>query len=87
MRWTKKWGARQAVGLMTRGSAYAEFAERDKGMLSPGMWADLSVLSQDIFVCPNEALTGTESVLTMIGGRVAYDARVLDMKGPDPSRK
>jgi predicted amidohydrolase YtcJ len=77
----------EAVGLMTRGSAYAEFAERDKGMLSPGMWADLTVLSQDIFVCPNEALTGTESVLTMIGGRVAYDARVLDMKGSDPLRK
>ena len=44
-------------------------------MLSPGMWADIAVLSRDIFTCPDEALAGTESVLTMIGGKVAYDAR------------
>ena len=75
------------VGLMTRGSAFAEFAERDKGMLSPGMWADIAVLSRDIFTCPDEALAGTESVLTMIGGKVAHDARVLDMSGPGPSKR
>jgi predicted amidohydrolase YtcJ len=75
------------VGLMTRGSAFAEFTERDKGMLSQGMWADIAVLSRDIFTCPDEALAGTESVLTMIGGKVAYDARALDMKGPVPSRR
>lgn len=39
----------QAVTAYTRGSAYAEFAEREKGRLAPGMFADLAVLSQDIF--------------------------------------
>jgi predicted amidohydrolase YtcJ len=41
------------------------------------MLADLAVLSQDIFTVPAEELPGTVSVLTLVGGRVAYDARVL----------
>lgn len=31
----------------TRGSAYAEFEEKDLGTLEPGKLADLAVLSQD----------------------------------------
>ena len=34
------------------GSAYAQFAEDDKGSLEPGKLADLAVLSQDIFSVP-----------------------------------
>jgi predicted amidohydrolase YtcJ len=64
----------QAVTMYTLGSAYAEFAERDKGRLVPGMLADLAVLSQDIFTVPAEALPQTVSVLTIVGGRVAYRA-------------
>jgi len=63
----------QAVTAYTRGSAYAEFAERDKGTLAPGMLADLAVLSQDIFSVPPERLPATASVLTMVGGVVALD--------------
>jgi imidazolonepropionase-like amidohydrolase len=64
----------QAVAAYTRGSAYAEFAERDKGTLAPGMLADLAVLSHDIFTVPPAALPGTTSVLTLVGGRVVFDA-------------
>lgn len=64
----------QAVTMYTLGSAYAEFAERDKGRLVPGMLADLAVLSQDLFAIPAEALPHTVSVLTLVGGRVAYQA-------------
>ena len=65
----------QAVAAYTRGSAYAEFAEREKGTLAPGMLADLAVLSQDIFTVPAEALPATTSVLTVVGGTVVHDAR------------
>jgi predicted amidohydrolase YtcJ len=65
------------ITAYTRGSAYAEFAERDKGTLAPGMLADLAVLSQNIFTVPARALPGTSSVLTLVGGKVAYDAGVL----------
>lgn len=64
----------QAVIAYTRGSAYAEFAEHEKGMLAPGMLADLAVLSRDIFLAPPGELPATTSVLTMIGGRIVFDA-------------
>jgi hypothetical protein len=59
----------KAVSIYTLGSAYAERAEREKGMLAPGMLADLAVLSQDIFTIPAQALPGTRSVLTVVGAR------------------
>jgi predicted amidohydrolase YtcJ len=65
----------QAVTAYTRGSAYAESAEHEKGTLAPGMLADLAVLSQDIFTVPARALPATTSVLTMVGGQIVYDKR------------
>jgi len=66
----------QAVTAYTRGSAFAEFAETAKGTLAPGMLADLAVLSQDIFTVEEGRLPETSSALTIIGGRVVYDAPV-----------
>ena len=63
----------QAVRAFTKGSAYAEFAERDKGTLGVGMLADLAVLSQDIFTVRAQALPATTSVLTIVGGRIIHD--------------
>jgi hypothetical protein len=67
----------QAVAAYTRGSAWAEFAEREKGSLTAGRMADLVVLSQDIFTVPVQALPGTRSVLTLLGGRVVHDEGVM----------
>jgi predicted amidohydrolase YtcJ len=67
----------QAVVAYTKGSAYAEFAEHDKGVLAADMLADLAVLSKDIFTIPVEELPSVESILTMVGGKVVYDARLL----------
>jgi hypothetical protein len=67
----------QAVRAYTSGSAYAEFAEAQKGVLAKGKLADLAVLSQDIFnVSPNE-LPKTQSILTIVGGKIVYDAKIL----------
>ncbi len=67
----------QAVTMMTRASAFAEFRESEKGMLAPRMFADLAVLSHDLFTIPAAALPQTKSVLTIVGGSVAFDAGVL----------
>jgi len=67
----------EAVSAYTRGSAYAEFEERHKGTLAPGMLADLAVLSQDIFHAPPFALPATFSVMTIVGGQIVWDAGVL----------
>jgi len=63
----------QAVTAYTRGSAYAELAEQDKGTLSVGKLADLAVLSQDIFTVPPPQLPATRSELTIVGGKVVYE--------------
>jgi predicted amidohydrolase YtcJ len=65
----------QAVLMLTRHAAFAEFTEQENGALMVGMLADLAVLSQDVFTVPTRALPGTTSVLTVIGGRVVHDAR------------
>jgi predicted amidohydrolase YtcJ len=62
----------QAVIAYTKNNAYAEFKEKEKGTLMPGMLADLVVLSQDIFTIPPKQLPATRSVLTMIDGKIAY---------------
>ena len=74
-----------AVTMLTRGAAYAEFAEREKGTLAPGMLADFAVLSQDVFTVPAAALPATTSVLTVVGGTIVHDqlsrARVARHRG------
>jgi predicted amidohydrolase YtcJ len=65
---------RQAVDAYTRGSAYAAFKDSEVGSLEVGKFADLAVLSQDIFSVPPEAVGKTSVVLTMVGGRIVHGA-------------
>ncbi|HRI05071.1 MAG TPA: amidohydrolase family protein [Pyrinomonadaceae bacterium] len=67
----------QAVVAYTKVAAFAEFTEKDKGSLIRGKLADLSVLSQDIFTAPVPELPKTHSILTFIGGKIAYDEKLL----------
>lgn len=62
----------QAVAAYTRGSAYAESAERQKGTIAPGMLADVALLSQDIFKTPIPDLPKTTSLLTIVNGRIVH---------------
>jgi predicted amidohydrolase YtcJ len=70
----------EAVDAYTRGSAFAEFAENEKGTIAAGKLADLAVLSQDIFGVAAGDLPATKSVLTIVDGKVAYDGRVIDTR-------
>lgn len=67
----------QAVTAYTLTAAYAEFAEKEKGSLEPGKLADLAVLTQDIFTIPDGDLPKTESVMTIVGGKIVYDGKVV----------
>ncbi|MEO7658440.1 MAG: amidohydrolase [Pyrinomonadaceae bacterium] len=67
----------QAVRAYTYESAYAEFAESQKGTLTKNKLADLAVLSQNIFVAPMPELPKTNSILTIVNGKIVYDAKVL----------
>jgi predicted amidohydrolase YtcJ len=64
----------EAMAVLTSAGAWAEFAEKDKGRLMPGMLADFAVLSQDVFQVPEEQIPATRSMLTVVGGKIAYRA-------------
>jgi hypothetical protein len=71
-----------AIDLYTRGSAYAEFAERAKGTLAPGMLADLVVFASDLFRIPARQVLTTPVDLTVVGGRVVFERDTADAPGP-----
>jgi predicted amidohydrolase YtcJ len=62
-----------ALDLYTRGSAYAEFAEREKGTLERGRLADLAVFAADLFRIPPRQILTTPVDLTVVGGRVVFE--------------
>jgi predicted amidohydrolase YtcJ len=64
----------QAIEAYTAGAAYAEFAEKSKGELIPGKWADLVVLDRDISEIPAEQILGTKVLRTVVGGKTVYEA-------------
>lgn len=65
----------EAVEFYTKKAAYLTFEEDSRGTLEPGKMADFAVLSDDCFKCPDEDIKKIESVMTVVGGRVAYEAR------------
>jgi predicted amidohydrolase YtcJ len=57
----------------TSGSAYAEFEEKRKGTIAPGMLADIVVFPVDITrISPRDLLT-TKVAMTIAGGRIVYE--------------
>jgi predicted amidohydrolase YtcJ len=64
----------QAIAAYTSGSAFAEFEEKDKGRLAPGMLADFLVLDRDITAAPAEKLMATKVLRTVVGGKTVYEA-------------
>jgi predicted amidohydrolase YtcJ len=65
----------QGIRAYTSGSAFAEMQETQKGTIAPGMLADLALLSQDVFSVSTDALPGTVSVMTIVGGRVVFERK------------
>jgi len=65
----------QAIAAYTSGSAYAQFAERDKGMLQPGMWADFVVLDRDIARVPAQEILHTRVLRTVVAGKTVFEAK------------
>jgi hypothetical protein len=62
----------EALRAYTQGCAYASFQEKDGGTISPGKFADLTVLSEDLFQIPPERIKDTRVDITIVGGRVVY---------------
>src|ERR1044072_5111123 len=58
----------------TRKNAYFVFREGELGSLQPGKLADLLVLDRDYLTVPADQIKDIRPVITMVGGRVVYDA-------------
>jgi predicted amidohydrolase YtcJ len=64
----------QAIHCQTWCGAYTQFAEDRRGTLEPGMLADVTVLSRDIFgATPEEILRDTRADLTLRDGAPIFD--------------
>jgi hypothetical protein len=70
----------QALSILTAGPAHAEFEEKTKGTLAPGMLADLAVLSQDVMTATPDKLPSTHSVMAIVGGKIAYTSPEFEAK-------
>ena len=65
----------QAIAAYTTGSAFAEFEEKEKGKLSPGMLADFVVLDRDVTAISAEKVLATKVLRTVVGGKTVWEAK------------
>ncbi|HXY10918.1 MAG TPA: amidohydrolase [Terriglobales bacterium] len=63
-----------AIRGYTINGAYANFAEANRGSILPGKYADLIVLSENLFSIPPERVKDAHVLLTLNGGREVYRA-------------
>ncbi|MFD9096666.1 amidohydrolase [Streptomyces collinus] len=61
-----------ALHMFTRAGAALTGESDVKGVLRPGCYADLAVLTEDFFTVPEPDIAHIESVLTVTGGRIVY---------------
>jgi hypothetical protein len=64
----------QAIVAYTINGAFASFEEDLKGSIAVGKYADLVVLSQDLFRIPPADIHRTRALLTIVGGREVHRA-------------
>jgi predicted amidohydrolase YtcJ/DNA-binding transcriptional ArsR family regulator len=63
----------EALRSMTIWAAYAGFQEQLMGSITPGKYADFTVLDQDIMTIPAADILKTSVVSTYIGGKSVYE--------------
>jgi predicted amidohydrolase YtcJ len=64
----------QALYAYTQGSAYAEFAEKRKGKLAPGYYADFVLVDRDLYKADASAILRTRVLETFVAGKQTYIA-------------
>jgi predicted amidohydrolase YtcJ len=63
-----------ALTMYTQAGAKLTGEQDVKGILRPGFYGDLAVLSDDFFAVPEQDIPHIESLLTVTGGRIVYAA-------------
>lgn len=65
----------EALKMWTIWAAKSMGEEKVKGSIEPGKFADMTVLSDDIFTMPKEGLKNVKVLKTIVGGNVVYEAK------------
>jgi predicted amidohydrolase YtcJ len=67
----------EALRLFTRGNSWFLRMEDKIGTIDTGKLADLVVLDRDYFAVPEVEIKKVRSVLTVVDGKIVYDAKAL----------
>jgi predicted amidohydrolase YtcJ len=65
----------EALIAHTRNNAFIAFQEGNLGSIEPGKYADLVVLDRDFLTVAAEQIKDIKPVITMVAGRVVYEAK------------
>jgi predicted amidohydrolase YtcJ len=65
---------REALAAYTMGSAYAEFAEHDKGSIETGKYADMVLVDADVLAIAPARIRDVKVLKTWVGGRLVWDS-------------
>ncbi len=65
----------EALRAYTVGSAYAEFADKVKGTITPGKLADLVMLDHDLYRIDPTEIDKAGVVLTVMDGQVVWETK------------
>ncbi len=72
----------EALNLYTHGTTWFSREDDRKGILKPGYFGDLAVLSDDYFSIEVDKIRELESVLTVVGGRVVHGSEEFARHAP-----
>ena len=65
----------EALKTYTLNAAYASFDENNKGTIEVGKFADLTVLSDDLFDVPPDKIKRVKVEMTIVNGKIVYSRK------------
>jgi uncharacterized protein (TIGR02145 family) len=74
LRESQRLSREEALVAHTRSNAYLIFQEKNLGSIEAGKLADLVVLDRDYLTVPADQIKDIRSVMTIVGGRIAFDS-------------
>lgn len=63
----------QALNMWTTGAAWMQFAEKERGSIQKGKFADFVVIDRDFVTIPEDEIKSIEPLQTWVNGRVVYE--------------
>ena len=64
-----------ALRMYTTGAAWIQWAEKNRGSLEVGKYADLVVIDRDFMKVPEAELKDIQPLQTIVNGKIVYEKR------------